>query len=216
VNRLKTEPTPSMILGSAIHARILEPDTFDNEFLVTEKLDLRYNVDKEKKKVYEASGKILLSPKDGELVESAYISVTSNPYAEQYLDGDIELSHYTEFMDVLVKVRPDIKGVDFIADIKTCQDNSPRAFRSDVFKYGYHIQAAFYSMVLGYPIESFKFIAFETNYPYTTEVYSLSEDLCEMGIQDMMLALDKWRQYKDTGEIKLYDLPRLDDGSILI
>ena len=216
VNRIKTEPTPSMILGSAIHANILEPETFDNEFLVTEKLDLRYNVDKEKKKVYEASGKILLSPKDAEVIEYVSGSVLSNPFAAKYIDGEIELSHYTEFMGVKVKVRPDVKGVDFIADIKTCQDNSPRAFRSDVFKYGYHIQAAFYCMVLGYPVESFKFIAVETNFPYTTEVYSLSEELCEMGIQDMMNALDKWKEYKNTGEIKVYDLPRLDDGSILI
>ena len=216
VNRLQTEPTPAMLLGSAIHAKVLEPKKFDDEFLLIEKLDLRYNADKEKKKEYEASGKILIQPKDGELIDNVYDSVLSNPFAAQYLAGDIELSHYTTFMDVKVKVRPDVKGKDFISDLKTCQDNSPRAFRSDVFKYGYHIQAAFYCMVLGYPVESFKFIAVETNHPYTTEVYTLSEEMIEMGIADMVNALDKWKEYKQTGEVKLYDLPRLDDGSILI
>ena len=216
LNRKQSEPTPAMVLGSAIHAKVLEPKTFDDEFLVIEKLDLRYNVDKEKKKGYEASGKILLQPKEGDVIERVYQSVINNPFAAQYLDGDIELSHYTTFMDVEVKVRPDVKGKDFIADIKTCQDNSPKAFRNDVFKYGYHIQAAFYAMVLDYPVEWFKFIAVETNHPYTTEVYTLSDEMIEMGIKDMVNALDKWKEYKQTGEIKLYDLPRLDDGSILI
>ena len=72
--------------------------------------------------------------------------------AQKYCQGQIELSHYGKYENLDVRVRPDclnrVEG--FISDVKTCQDNSPNAFKRDVYKYAYHLQAAFYMDMCGH------------------------------------------------------------------
>jgi hypothetical protein len=75
-----------------------------------------------------------------------------------------------------VRVRPDVINhvAGFICDVKTTQDASPRGFRSAVYKYNYHLQAAFYMDMLG--VDEFKFVTCEVNHPYTVVVHTLDDD----------------------------------------
>ena len=73
---------------------------------------------------------------------------------------EIEISHYKQHEGVDVRIRPDVVNYKegFISDVKTCQDNSPKAFRRDVYKFSYQIQAVFYSDMLGIDPSEFRFI----------------------------------------------------------
>ena len=76
------------------------------------------------------------------------------------------------------------------------------------------MQAAFYCDMLG--VENFKFIAVETNYPYSVEVYTLSDDMIEQGRKAWKRAFDDWKIYSETGIVSGYIWNDFDDDGSLI
>lgn len=210
----------SMELGTAVHTMLLEPEKFIEEYFVAPKLDLRTKAGKEQKAEFEKAnvGKKMLRDEEWHIVKNIANNFNEHELAKKYCNGMKEMSHYTTYKGVPVRVRPDNinYGLEFISDVKTCQDNSPQAFKRDVYKYAYHVQAAFYSLVLGFPVENFRFIAVETNYPFSVEVYALSDDLIEQGINHMNKALNSWKLYYTSGIITGYEAETKNDGSLIL
>jgi exodeoxyribonuclease VIII len=206
----------SMAFGSAVHCAMLEPETFFNEYHIIPRLDRRTKAGKEAFEIEQkkAEGKVLLTPDDYERIESILTNFRNDDLAQHYCKGQIELSHYGEHEDLPIRVRPDClnRVENFISDVKTCQDNAPQAFKRDVYKYAYHLQAAFYMDMLG--IDNFRFIAVETNYPYSVEVYSLSDEMIEQGRQAWKQAFSDWRLYNEAGIVSKHNwFDFNDDGS---
>jgi hypothetical protein len=54
-------------------------------------------------------------------------------------------------------------------------------------------------------VDNFRFIAVETNYPYSVEVYSLSDEMIEQGRQAWMQAFSDWRLYNETGIVSKHN-----------
>ena len=168
----------------------------------------------EKKK---SEGKIVLSADDYDKVTAILENFRNDDLAQKYCKGVIELSHYGKHEDLDVRVRPDCLNVveGFISDVKTCQDNSPMAFKRDVYKYAYHLQAAFYMDMIG--VSEFRFIAVESNYPHSIEVYSLGEEMIEQGRRAWKSAFADWKLYIDTGIISNHIWDEFnDDGSKIL
>lgn len=169
------------------------------------KFDGRTKAGKEQKAEFlakaEAENKQLLDADSYEKVVGILENFKKNETAQNYTKGEIELSHYLTFEGVEVRVRPDCinRVASFISDPKTCQENTKEAFRRDIYKWGYHLQAAFYSDALGIPVENFIFIACETNYPYSVQCYDLSDELIEKGRVAYKTALAEWKFYLETG-----------------
>lgn len=214
--------TASMDLGTAIHTLVLETHLFDDQVKFYDKIDGRTAEGKaQKKRMNEwADNGVLLFPEtDREMFDTIKNNFDDSEQASYYAQGDVELSHYIEdFHGVYLRIRPDVinRDLNFISDVKTCQDNSPRAFKNDIWKYGYHIQAAVYCDALGIPVENFVFQAIETNYPYSVQCYSLGEDMIERGRVDYMNAINKWKHYLETGEATLYDSDFKNDKGIIL
>ena len=223
INQLPRETT-SMAFGTAVHQALLEPvDFYDIYFVMPEIGDLRKKENKELKKQAEekAEGKICLSFHDHERIKSIIQNFKKNKLAQHYCSGEIELSHYLKHDNIDVRVRPDIINhvANFICDVKTCQDASPQAFRRDVYKFNYDLQAAFYMDMLG--ITEFKFVVCEVNHPYTVVVHTLDKEFIELGRQKWKNAFEYWKHYVKTNEVSLYhpetSFSTIDeDGSYLI
>ena len=211
--------TPAMALGTAVHQAILEPDDFYDLYHVIEKIDKRTKAGKLEfeKQMELAKGKIILESDTHEIIKSILENFRKNDLAKKYCKGEIELSHYLKYKNIDVRVRPDCinRISNFICDVKTFQDNSPDAFKRDVYKWGYHLQAAFYMDMLG--IDNFKFVAVTTTHPYTVEVYTLDDDTIEFGRNAWQLAFTKWQTFLKTNEPPGYHWYKFDkDGSFLI
>jgi exodeoxyribonuclease VIII len=210
----------SMQLGTLIHTAVLEPEKLDDEYYIMPKVDKRTKAGKEDYALHleKSKGKIIIDDSMIYIKDRIVENFLKNEDAVKYTKGVIELSHYTELMGVPVKVRPDCRdeSLSFISDPKTCQDNSPKAFKRDIFKYGYHIQAAFYSDALGVDPKNFIFIAIETNHPYSVQCYSLSDEIIEYGREDYKSALLKWKDYTDSGIARLYDGYEKNENGIII
>ncbi len=216
----KFKESPAMKLGTAVHQAILEPHDFWNIYHVNEKIDKRTKAGKEayQKQIEISDGKILLEHDVYEIIEAIKKDYKKNKLAQYYCKGQIELSHYTKIDGVDVRTRPDcINNIcNFISDVKTCQNNSPQAFKKEVYNWGYHLQAAFYMDVCG-GVDDFKFIACSTKYPYTVEVYTLDEKDIEFGRMAYKSALQQWKNYKNTGIITRYDWHKKhQDGSYIL
>lgn len=211
--------TPAMALGTAVHQAILEPHNFHDIYHVIEKIDKRTKAGKEEyqKQIDLAQGKIIIEDDIHEIIKSILGDFRQNDLAQKYCKGEIELSHYTQYEGIDVRVRPDVINhvSDFITDVKTCQDNSPQAFKRDVYNWGYHLQAAFYMDMCG--INNFRFIACTTKYPYTVEVYTLDEKDIEFGRMAYKNAFKQWKKYLETGVVSRYDWHNIhEDGSYIL
>ena len=211
----------AMALGTAVHCAMLEPHLYYKEFHIMPKIDRRTKIGKQTFLIEQekAEGKTIVAFEDHEKITAILENFRNHELAQKYCKGEIELSHYLEHEGIEVRVRPDClnRVENFIADPKTCQDNSPMAFKRDVYKYGYHLQAAFYSDMLGVPAENFRFIAVETQYPYSVEVYGLSEEMIDQGRRAWKRSFNDWKIYKETGIISGYNWSEFsEDGSLIL
>ena len=198
--------------GNAVHTLFLEGrKRYEAAYYELPEIgNLTYKVNKElKAQLLEKAGdRIALDYKDVQTIREAERQFYANPLAVELCKGSIELSHYTEYEGVPVRVRPDCKNTEkqFISDIKTTK--SVVNFDKDIRDYGYHIQAAFYCTILGFPIENFRFVVIKNNIQYDNEyrpepmvdIVKLSDYWIERGFNDMRIAFDRWKHYIETGE----------------
>jgi hypothetical protein len=186
-----SSPTAAMLLGTAIHAAVLEPDLFDSEFVAAPVADARTKVGRALKAEHEARhpGKTSLPAKEFDLVLAARQAIYDNPIAAKLLggDGQNELSYvwesdYPGAEGTLCKARVDrlttLDGVPCLVDLKTSVDATPSEFQKSVGRFGYDLQAAFYldGLATLYPGDRrFIFIVVEKTAPFGVSVCELEQ-----------------------------------------
>lgn len=222
-NRVVEPPTEAMMIGSALHTLVLEPQLFDDEYAVAPHCDRRT---KEGKMIWadfeqEAAGKTLLRAEDASRVQAMAKAVHGHKAAKFLLTmpGKAEQSYFwtDDETGEKCKCRPDWHSNDgkIIVDVKTTEDASPGKFlRSSVLGWRYHVQAAFYMQ--GLPeAEVFLFVCVEKKPPFAVAVYSLPPKLIERGLQEARAdlsviatcrAANNWPSYSE--EIEELALPR--------
>lgn len=211
MNRGMEEPTPAMIFGSAVHKFLLEPHDFDNEYaILPEGIDRRYKAGKEAYVAFATDhpGRTILSREDWEKLMGMAEAYSYNPLAENMIVGQHEVPiFWTDPMtgekckckaDVVRKV----DGKYAVVDYKTTNDASTERFNSEIFRYGYHVQAAMYteglqiSLGLDYR-PSFYFVAQEKKAPYSLNVIEVTEDVLGYGDSVYHELLQKYHDCKE-------------------
>lgn len=219
-------PTPIMILGSATHAFILEPETFQKRFAISAPgQEFRSKADKEWKAEQEAAGKEVIKHEKMADLEGMKKAVWAHPIAAGLLK-DFAFEYSLLWTDpatgIKCKARPDI--ISFVedppvfVDLKTTTDARPQAFTRIAYNMGYHIQAGWYpyggTHLYKKQIEKFVFIVVETAAPYGVMVYFCSQEFLMEGQTEMMrlsniyaecLEKDSWPCYPE--DITVLDLP---------
>lgn len=182
-------------IGSALHELILEPHLFNSNYIIAPKFDLRTTKGKEDKAKFEltSEGKTLLFEDEMEMIRQiAENALKSHTLVELMKDSYREISCYTidDQTGLKLRMRPDIlsKTRSTIGDLKSCLNSSLKNFKSDVYKYGYSISAAFYSDFIGR--ENYVFIAAAKTAPYEIGMYSLSDDMVQYGRDQYRMGLD--------------------------
>ncbi len=217
--------TPAMFFGSAIHARLLEPQVFDKEYVVAPAADKR---SKEYKEFEIANAdKKLLSVEQMATLLGMERSVQSHRTANSLLLAG--LKEYTivwqdEETGIWLKIRPDClcpnvdTGVCF--DLKSTDDASPQAFARSCVAFDYDLQAAFYLAGLRTIFRrdmDFAFGAIEKSEPFGVAVYGADDDMLKRGTRRMRQALntlkqcretDTWPSYQPGGDYELLEWPR--------
>jgi hypothetical protein len=228
LNGTEVKESDAMRLGTAVHARISEPDVYYGEVRELPDFKLTTKAGREERDSFleENQGKTVIRNGEAQIVEAIFQNYQHHPLAPKLVhNSKIEYSHYGKIQGIDIRTRPDGYNLNnrVIWDIKTCQDNSPKAFKSDIYKYKYHVQVAFNCEALkaitglNFNAKDFRFLAFETNYPFSCEVYALPEDLIELGYKEMKKAWDEWKLYKETGVILGYQTAdHAPDGALIL
>lgn len=199
------EQTKALYFGSALHTYILENDKFDKEYFISEKNP--YHGSSTAGKEFKADmlirsrGKILIERDDVDIIKSMSSSLFSDSQVAGLLTGaKYERSIYWIDPDtgILCKCRPDIWHSNMIGDLKTAVDASPYEFQHDIYRYGYHIQAAMIQdairIVLNHEMLDFIYIVVEKTPPYAVAVYILDQESINKGREEYKYRL---AQYKD-------------------
>ena len=205
------EPSEDMVLGSAFHKIVLEPETFYDEFAVMPNVDRRTTQGKMKyaEFIIEADGKTVITQEQYDTICGMRDSIMSNPYARKLINGNIEQSMY--FTDDLTKVeckcRPDVwrKVADrvVITDLKSAKSVMPNDFMRDCVKYHYDLQTAMYregaSKVLGVPKDNidFVFIAVEKKPPYLLNIMQADTYVIQKGEADFREYIGTYKECKE-------------------
>ncbi len=214
IDKAITTPTTSnMLLGSAIHSRILEPVFFTDRYRFEEPgVNRRTKAYKESKAEAESDGFTLLPDSDRKIIDACYDAVMTHPQCKKMIDtmGDVEdtLCWTDERSGQTCKARPDksFRQSPLIFDIKTTQDPTPRAFLQTVVKYGYHLQAAHYAA--GHAnkenydpkIAWFVFGVVRTTEPFDCWTYTLRGEEMEKSLQlhsSLLMSLMQRRRDND-------------------
>ena len=195
-DREKREPTPAMLMGTALHTAVLEPELWDSTIAVPpQSFDRRTKAGRELAAEFEreSAGKIVLSPEDAYEVLRMADAVRKHPAAGFILDlpGKREAS-YTwtdEATRLECKTRPDWHSEDcrIVVDVKTCRDASRAEFAKAIANLDYHVQAAWNVSAIG--AEQFITIAVENTRPYAVAVYPASGALIAAGMRRVEAAM---------------------------
>lgn len=228
-DRVRSSSTPAQMIGTAIHAAALEPDKFDDEYIVAPF------------KARNAAGykawaaeqkKNIIMPADMDSVIGMRKSLHGHKTAGALLrsSGQFELSAYANDPEtgVLCRARYDLLlDNGWGVDLKKCQDASPSGAAKAVGNYGYYHQDAFYRMVhqwlTGEPLRGFAFIFVEEQPPHAVAVYTLAAEDVARGYRECRRNLnlyaecrrnDSWPGYGTSArelQLNQWDRKRLDN-----
>ena len=192
--------TPAMALGTAVHAAILEPDDFAARFRPDPAPGSYSKAAKEERAAMEAEGFVIVhtakdaghwEKDDWRAVHAMRDAVMTHPIASILLDPDQGQAEQTAFWidrdtGRLCKARPDFlnDGHNLCVDLKTTEDASYTEFQRSVFKWRYHVQAAYYSHGLtrvDRPVRDFVFVAIEKSPPFCIGCYALIYEAKRVG-----------------------------------
>lgn len=221
-----TDPTPAMVLGSATHARILEPDTYADCVAVAPQVDRRTKIGKTAWAdfVAQSDGKTIIKADEAATIEAMREAIMAHPEARKIIEapGDIELSGrwVDPESECLCRLRADKRLTEtpepIIVDLKTTVDAGPYGFPWEMAKYGYHVQAAHYlsgmTMATGDVHAHFIIIAVEKTPPYVVAVWYVGALSIESGENELRPLLktfaecvrtDTWPAYDDGYELDI-------------
>jgi len=216
-------------LGTLLHTAALEPDRFEDSFILAPECSKQGNANKQRWAEAQVEAdrlkKILVKKDDLQDIRLMAASVRNHPAAAAAIKsgGMVEASVYATDPEtgILLRARPDvICPGNAVVDIKTTVfgGGSEYAFGRTIGKFRYAEQAAFYQDILklcGMEKTCFVFIVVEKEPPYAVAVYQLDDASIEAGRKQYRKDLatykaavesGKWGAYSD--EIQIISAPQ--------
>ena len=174
------KPSQSMVFGSLVHCLVLEPETFEQRYIISPTFDKRTKAGKQGYKDFLtlSEGLEVVSEKEYKEALFAIEGLKSCKPALELLRDATETEKKIRFKYKGLTISGIVDGLNpnFRFDLKTTQDASPKNFKWSVRKYCYHLQAAIYTYENKEP---FYIIALEKS--GNCAVYELSENLINSG-----------------------------------
>ena len=212
-----TPDTPALKMGRAIHAAVLQPKAFRNEWVCAPEIDRRT---KEGKAAYEefmtqAEGKEIISAADYAEVQAIAAAIHADPSAVDLLKGcttEKPLFWRDEKSGLFCKCKVDAMKPGIMIDLKTSADASTKAFTRDFFKYGYDVQAAHYldaMQTITGEFPDWYFIVIEKAAPYAINILKADTGVIDYGSvrrDELMKKLKECRAAKSWSNYGMNDL----------
>ena len=201
--------------GRAYHKLMLEPDDFDNEFIVSPKFDRRTKEGKAAAEEFakKAEGKEVINEETYQKLLEMQIALYNTPFVKLLIKGEHEKSFFWTDAEtgIKCKCRPDsfgqVKEQYVCIDLKTTKDAETDHFMRDAIKLGYDIQAYHYCQGLEDTYKKpfkFIFIAQEKTAPYLVNVLEADEYFMKSGKELRDSLFKKYKKALETGVYQGY------------
>ena len=220
------ESTPALVFGSAAHKYVLEKESFEEEYAVAPDVDRRTKAGKEEWEAFlaEKGDMTAVSMADFGELKAMRSAIVGNRMANSLLifwAGETEKAFF--WMDPETgeecKVKCDrlvvIDGKLYVVDYKTTASAQTERFCNEMYKYGYHVQAAMYTegvqIAMGLKERpGFIFVAQEKKAPYSVNVIEVTEDVMNYGDMVYHRLLNRVHECKE-----MDDWPGYCDGEVM-
>ncbi len=222
------DPTPALIFGQMVHKLVLEPETFENEFVIMPECDRRTKEGKAQwfDFLQGAGDRTPIKAEDYEKALGMRNALMENDLIVKLLSGkhEVPLFWTDELTGEKCKVRLDcftpLSNGSIVIDYKSTNDASTESFMRSAINYGYDFQAAMYSEgvknVTGKDAV-FYFIAQEKEPPYAFNVLAADDRFVKRGYDTFRELLGIYHECKVSGnwygymgienQINLLELP---------
>lgn len=191
--------TDDMRLGSATHTAFLEPELLPKRVAFFGGVRNKTFAPWKEFKA-EHPGKIILTEAQRPSFEGMLKSLRKHKFVRDWVGRiqDVEVSAIGVIDGVEVKARCDALTDDPLVDLKKCQSNSEFLFRSNSYKFGYHIQAYIYQRI--FKRDRFVLLTVEDKPPYRVRPFELDESAIRYGEQEALYLLSLYRHGMETGQ----------------
>lgn len=190
-NRPDEEPTAAMRFGTLVHTLMLAPETFGDEFVRADAINRRTAEGKAQYVALLESGQPVVTGKEYRAALEIVKAIKKHPVAGALFNsGEPEkvLTVQRESPLLPLKGRLDwLSPQPAIVELKTAADASKAAFLRTVYRYDYHLSAAYYRMLVsratGTPETDIPhtFVVVEPKPPYAVAVYPTAEGVLAEG-----------------------------------
>lgn len=204
------EPTPALIFGQMVHKLVLEPETFEDEFVIMPECDRRT---KDGKAIWQdflqgAGDRTPIKAEDYEKALGMRNALMENDLVMKLLSGkhEVPLFWTDEMTGEKCKVRLDcftpLSDKVLIVDYKSTNDAGTEPFIRSAINYGYDFQAAMYTEAVRRVMDKeavFIFIAQEKEPPYAVNVLAADQLLVQRGYDIFRELLGIYHECKASG-----------------
>lgn len=215
-----TEPTTSMALGTLVHCLTLEPDAFDERYIVaSNKLDRRTKAGKEEWAALQESDKIVIKQDTLMQATSMTASVLAHPVASRLLSASSkEQVALFDVNGVACKAKIDVLSITLeVADLKTTSVAHPDKFKWAVRDFKYGLQMAFYAIAVSecfnihiYELPIPQLIVVERDAPHMCSVFSFEEAAWQNHIDECLDAIHAFSVWNKTDNDLFYSADVID------
>ncbi len=207
--------TDALEFGSLLHIKVLQPELFNELYIVSPKVDRRTKDGKATWAEFQekAEGRMVISEDWDMLTNSMRESAFCHDEAKQFVNNgepEVSILWTDEKTSVRCKARLDYVHWDLgvIVDLKSTKNAQIHAFARDGFFYGYHQQASFYRdglNLLKNNDPAFVTIAFEKEPPLAVACYEWDDTSLLVGRKSYHTALEVYKECVKTGVWPAYN-----------
>lgn len=193
------EPTANMLLGTLVHSLVLEPESFESEYAISQKFDRRTKKGKADAKAFEEanSDKTIIDQDMYDQAQAIANSIHTHPVAKLLMlpnmTNEASIFYTDPLTGLACRVRPDyhLPPCDafpngLIVDLKSTDNATNKAFQRTIVNFGYHVSAAMYQdgyMAYYKTVEApaYIWLVVERDSPYASIAYTPSDESLEKG-----------------------------------
>lgn len=209
-DRPAKEETAAMRFGTMLHTFLLEPDEFNERYVVTDKMHKASKAYKDFVALNE--GRTVINEEEMDILYKIQESISNHRYAQHLIKphGEVEQSIFwrDELTDVICKSRPDYMTKEYIVDLKSTKCASPESFERSIYELGYHRQAAMmldaFEAISGIKHTNFLNLCIEKERPYIVSVFVMSDEALERGREEYRTALRIFKQCSERNYWPMY------------
>jgi exodeoxyribonuclease VIII len=196
----------AMLFGAVCHKLILEPEDFENEYIVEPEFNKRTNQGKEDYQAFLTSieeKKLTPIPPATMLKAKELVTQFMGTPAHQYVQN---LSKNEVRFDMVHETGLPVCGyIDGVSDIfnlevKIVTSADTDDIIRDFYKMKYHIQAGIYNWANGKPIY---YLVIENSFPYLSRIFRASDEYVSEGKKAFNKAMTDFRYCLDTDSFDL-------------